>query len=136
MTMFESGYYPAGAEHDPNAPWNQSEPEPVSQDIEYSCTMRRTATVETTDYVPGSVEKEWDGEGYVAVRDDDDFSDTDWLGEYKEHYRTPQQLVNLLAEIASDFINGRIPEKRISEWKDIADDCKGWEIDEENAEEV
>ena len=48
--MYESGYYPAGAEHDPNAPWNQSDPEPVSQDIEYSCTMRRTATVETTNY--------------------------------------------------------------------------------------
>ncbi len=47
--MYESGYYPAGAEHDPNAPWNQSNPEPVSQDIEYSCTMRRTATVETTN---------------------------------------------------------------------------------------
>ena len=23
--MTESGYYPPGAEHDPNAPWNQEE---------------------------------------------------------------------------------------------------------------
>lgn len=61
--MYESGYYPAGAEHDPNAPWNQSDPEPVSQDIEYSCTMRRTATVETTNYVPGTWEKDEDGVG-------------------------------------------------------------------------
>lgn len=24
--MYESGYYPAGAEHDPDAPWNKREP--------------------------------------------------------------------------------------------------------------
>lgn len=24
--MYESGYYPAGAEHDPCAPWNQEDP--------------------------------------------------------------------------------------------------------------
>lgn len=24
--MYESGYYPPGAEHDPRAPWNQKEP--------------------------------------------------------------------------------------------------------------
>lgn len=24
---FESGYYPAGAEFDPNAPWNETDPE-------------------------------------------------------------------------------------------------------------
>lgn len=27
----ESGYYPAGAEHDPSAPWNQVDPEPKSR---------------------------------------------------------------------------------------------------------
>lgn len=24
--MYESGYYPPGAEHDPRAPWNEKEP--------------------------------------------------------------------------------------------------------------
>lgn len=27
--MYESGYYPAGAEHDPSAPWNEREPKMV-----------------------------------------------------------------------------------------------------------
>ena len=27
--MFESGYYPPGAEHDPRAPWNEKEPNMV-----------------------------------------------------------------------------------------------------------
>lgn len=30
--MYESGYYPAGAEHDPNAPWNQEDPVMVECD--------------------------------------------------------------------------------------------------------
>ena len=134
--MYESGYYPAGAEHDPNAPWNQSDPEPVSQDIEYSCTMRRTANVETTDYVPGTVEKEWDGEGYVAVRDGDDFSDTDWLGEYKEQYRTPLQLIELLRETAKELAEGNIPEKRASFWRAVIEECEGWELEDEETETV
>ena len=47
--------------------------------------MRRTATVETTNYVPGTWEKDEDGFGY---RDGDDFSDTDWLSAFKDTYRT------------------------------------------------
>lgn len=27
--MYESGYYPPGAEHDPDAPWNEKEPHKV-----------------------------------------------------------------------------------------------------------
>lgn len=134
--MYESGYYPPGAEDDPRAPWNQSDPDPVSQDIEYSCTMRRTANVETTDYVPGTVEKEWDGEGYVAVRDGDDFSDTDWLGEYKEQYRTPLQLIELLRETAKELAEGNIPEKRASFWRSVIEECEGWELEDEDTETV
>ena len=131
--MYESGYYPAGAEHDPNAPWNQSEPEPVSQDIEYSCTMRRTATVETTNYVPGTWEKDEDGFGY---RDGDDFSDTDWLSEYKEQYRTPLQLIELLRETAKELAEGNIPEKRASFWRSVIEECEGWELEDEETEKV
>ena len=112
--MYESGYYPAGAEHDPNAPWNQSDPEPVSQDIEYSCTMRRTATVETTNYVPGTWEKDEDGFGY---RDGDDFSDTDWLSDFKDTYRTPKELIDLLKETAKELADGKMPNKPKSFWK-------------------
>ena len=63
---------------------------------------------------------EWDGDGYVAVHDDDDFSDTDWMSEFKNQNRTPMQLIKTLADIATSFANGRIPEMRVSEWKDIA----------------
>lgn len=129
--MYESGYYPAGAEHDPNAPWNQSDHEPVSQDIEYSCTVRRTATVETTNYVPGTWEKDEDGFGY---RDGDDFSDTDWLSDFKDTYRTPKELIDLLKETAKELADGKMPNKLKSFWQDIMADCENWSIDDEETE--
>lgn len=129
--MYESGYYPAGAEHDPNAQWNQSGPEPVSQDIEYSCTMRRTATVETTNYVPGTWEKDEDGFG---CRDGDDFSDTDWLSDFKDTYRTPKELIELLKETAKELADGKMPNKPKSFWKDVMVDCENWSIEDEETE--
>lgn len=132
--MYESGYYPTGAEYDPRDPWNQSDPEPVSQDIEYSCVMRRTANVETTDYRPGTIVKEWDGDGYVAVRDEDDFSDTDWLSDFKDTYRTPKELIDLLKETAKELADGKMPQKSKSFWKDVMADCEDWSIDDEETE--
>lgn len=131
--MYESGYYPAGAEHDPNAPWNRSDPEPVSRDIEYSCTMRRTADVETANYVPGTWEKDEDGNGY---RDGDDCSDTDWLGEFKQQYRTPSGLIGLLKATAVELAQGVMPAKTMKFWQDVVADCEKWSIEDEYAEEV
>jgi len=129
--MYESGYYPPGAEHDPNAPWNQSDPEPVSQDIEYSCIMRCTASVETTNYVPGAWEKDEDGFGF---RDGDDFSDTDWLSDFKDTYRTPLELIDLLKETAKELADGKMPNKSKHFWKDVMTDCEGWQIEDEETE--
>ena len=129
-----SGYYPAGAENDPLAPWNETDPEPVLCEVDYSCTLRRTATVETSDYIPGSVEKEWDGESYVAVRVDDDFSDTNWLDDFKDTWRTPLELIEELRKIAEDFLKGNVPDKSTSYWQNLIADCKEWTIDDEEAE--
>ncbi len=131
--MIESGYYPAGAEYDPRAPWNQSDPEEAVRDICYSCNMMRTTKVATTDYTPGYVERDEDG---YACRCDDDFSDTDWLSDFTDQNRTPAQLIALLKEIATAFAQGHTVQKRQSTWQHIAEDCEGWEIDDEYAEEV
>ena len=133
MIMYESGYYPTGAEYDPSAPWNRSDTDEAVRDIDYSCTMHRVAPVSTTDYIQGEWERDEDG---FACRSDDDFSDTNWLEEYTEQYRTPEQLIKLLREIASDFADGRVPKKSASQWQRIADDCRGWEMDDEYAEEA
>ena len=43
--MIESGYYPPGAEHDPNAPWNQVDPEPRKVEVTVSITLSKTVEV-------------------------------------------------------------------------------------------
>ncbi len=125
--------YPMGADT-PDAPWNQSDPDPVTQSIEYSCVMRRIDDVKTTDYVPGWTEKEWDGETYVAVHEDADFSDTDWLGEYKDQHCTPSQLIDILRETAKKLAVGKMPKKHANFWQSVIDECENWEIDDEEAE--
>ncbi len=131
--MRESGYYAPGTEFDTRAPWNQSDPDEAVRDIDYSCTMHRVAPVSTTDYIQGEWERDEDG---FACRSDDDFSDTNWLEEYTDQYRTPEQLIALLKEIATEMAAGRTVQKRASTWQHIADDCQGWEMDDECAEEA
>lgn len=43
--------YPAGAEYDPNAPWNQVDPEPKKIEVTVSITLSKTVEVEVTDYI-------------------------------------------------------------------------------------
>lgn len=122
--MKECGYYPVGSEFDPRAPWNETaeaEPVPVEKEAEYTCVMRCSAPVYTSDY-------EW---GW----NHDDFSDTDWLHEWKRQHLTPSQLIGILASIAGDLASGRVPERKSSKWKEILADCRGWQVDDEEAEE-
>ncbi len=123
--MKESGYYPAGAEFDPRAPWNETavaEPEAVEREVEYTCTLRRSATVSTSDY-------DW---GWRCV----DFSGTDWTGEWKRQRLTPHRLMGILESVAMELARGRVPERSCNEWKEIAESCQGWQVDDEEAEEA
>ena len=65
--MSESGYYPAGAEYDPRAPWNQVDPEPRKIEVTVSITLSKTVEVEVTDY---TAEEDYDGEGYYGINYD------------------------------------------------------------------
>lgn len=129
--MRESGYYPPGAEFDPNAPYNQVDPDPVEKEIDYSCVMHRNAIVATTNYIPGGYEKDEDDFAYSVG---DDFSDTDWLDDFHEEYRTPLQLIELLREVAGQLKDGKLPDKSPGFWKDVIDDCENWDIDDEDTD--
>ena len=65
--MIESGYYPPGAEHDPNAPWNQVDPEPRKIEVTVSITLSKTVEVEVTDYI---AEEDSDEDGYHSINYD------------------------------------------------------------------
>ena len=52
--MAESGYYPAGAEHDPNAPWNQEDIPAREVEVTVSITLSKTLKIEVSDYTVDS----------------------------------------------------------------------------------
>lgn len=109
------GNCPIGTDYDPNAPWNEPSTVSTSREVEYSCTMLRTANIETTD--------------------NDNVSSAELLNEYKDIFRTPQQLINTLHDIATAFADGCTPKIDANEWKRIAVDSAGWETEDEYAEE-
>lgn len=65
--MSESGYYPAGAEYNPKAPWNKIDPEPKKIKVTVSITLSKTVEVEVTDY---TAEEDYDEDGYNGINYD------------------------------------------------------------------
>ena len=132
--MIESGYYPPGAEFDPNAPYNQSDPEPVKVDVCISQTLHKSTTISTTDYVAEEwedYERDDDG-GFVTTREVSyNFSDSDLLSAYKnDNWTIPELLDELKDYIKRDLENDCSKSKKA--WLErMMKACEGWELDEE-----
>ena len=140
--LFGCGY-PAGAEHDPDAPYNQVEVPDKEFDVLISQTLSKSATVITNNYIPGAsgVDYDSDDEGgcvSISYQEPDDTSDTDWEKEYSEndHY-TPIQLIGLYKETLEEQLKswegledtpaGR---KEIRRIKHLIEECEDWTDDE------
>lgn len=54
----ESGYYPPGAENDPNAPYNQSDPETEIKEFEVTITLTKTIPIEVTSDLDSSDQRD------------------------------------------------------------------------------
>ena len=74
--MKESGYYPAGAEFDPRAPWNEVELPPKDVEVTISAIVSKTIKVPVRDYII-------DEEGNI------DFSECDLKKAVEENVRLP-----------------------------------------------
>ena len=147
-----SGYYPAGAEWDPNAPYNEVEVPEKDFDITCCQTLSKTTVVTTNNYIPGAsgCDYERDDEGgccAVGWQDSDDTSDTSWSDEYKEngHY-TPLQLIGMLKmrveKELKDLENAPIDTKQpyakaaeVRRLKHLIEECDDWCEDETDFEE-
>lgn len=132
--------YPAGAANDPRAPYNQIDIEEEVREVEYSCVMRRIAEIGTFDYIGGGTCKEWDDGRWIAVTENPDFSNTDWLSEWKNSEYTPAELIAKLKEISETLAKGEMPqrpkESRKNYWNVLAKACEGWEQEDEYAEQI
>ena len=132
--MIESGYYPPGAEHDPDAPYNQSEPEEIEVEVVISQTLSRSTKILTTDYIVNEWEDfEPDEEGgfYRTGGVEYDFSDSDLKGAYEEQeYTIPELLDYLKAYLIADIADCNKDSRKKQKLQHILDCCKGWEVDE------
>lgn len=149
--MIESGYYPPGAEFDPNAPWNEpGDPDPKEVEVAVSTTLSRNTTVWTSDYNAESWE-DWDigdeGETIHTGGVDYDFSDTDFKEAYTEEMYTVEEVLSKVSDYALEQATKclqRITSKgykrgtdaynaimrQHNEWVKIHNSSLGWSEDE------
>ena len=145
--MLESGYFPAGAEFDPSAPYNQSDPEEKDFKVTCSQSLSKTVTVTTGNYIPGAsgVDYDSDDEGgtyAIPYQDPPDTSDTNWQEEFSNNdYHTPLELISILKTYVEQDLKGweQSPEdpnhkyKRMMEirrLKNLLENCKNWTEDD------
>lgn len=96
--MIESGYYPAGAEYDPKAPWNQLEPEPRKIEVTVSITLSKTVEVEVTDYI---AEDDSDEDGYHGIIYD--YSECDLKQAVRDQVTLPNSVGEFNDWVEDDF---------------------------------
>ena len=132
--MKESGNYPLGTEYNPNAPWNQTNPEPVKVEVTISQSLSRSTTIEVTDYTATKYDDiEYDEDGYINRIEgiDYDFSDSDLKGAYEEQEYTIPELLNYLKAYLIVDINECSKESgKRKKLQHILNCCEGWEVDE------
>ena len=125
--MRESGYFPAGAEFDPSAPYNQEEQPEKEFDVVCSQTLSKNDSVFTNgyDYI-----EDYDPEdgGYVSY----DTINVIWSEEWhdNDHY-TPLQLIELFQKYLLDEVNGSCTvNKNTNYLNHLISECEGWTEDE------
>ena len=131
--MYDNYNYPVGADGS-DAPYNQSDPEPVEVNVCISQTLHKSTTISTTDYVAEKYEdceRDDDG-GFVTTEGVSyDFSDSDLLSAYKDdNWTIPELLDELKDYIQRDLENGCNKSKK-ARLEKIMKACEDWELDEE-----
>lgn len=102
--MAESGYYPAGAEHDPNAPWNQEDIPEREVEVTVSVTLSKTLKIKVSDYTV-------DSEGNV------DYSDCNLREAVENQIILPQE--------AYKYVNSYTFNKH-----ETIEDLSNWDVDD------
>jgi len=117
--MRDRDYYPAGAYSDPNAPFNQHDPDPIEVSIGVTVTLTHETTVETTNYVSSE-----DGDELL-----DRYGELNVLyGE--QHMTIPQLLDELKKYIKGELAGDNVTYQRKQELMDMLLDCDGWTQEE------
>ena len=131
--MIESGYFPIGEEYNPNAPYNQSNIEPIQLNVIISQSLSRSTTIEVTDYITNEwedIEIDEGGKFHKIEGIEYDFLDSDLKGAYERQEYTIPELLNYLKDYLIADINKCNEESKKRKLQHILKCCKDWEVDE------
>ena len=131
--MIESGYYPIGEEYNHNAPYNQSNIEPIQLKVIISQSLSRPTTIEVTDYITNEwedIEIDENGKFHKIEGIEYDFSDSDLKGAYERQEYTIPELLDYLKDYLIADINKCNEESKKRKLQHILKCCKDWEVDE------
>ena len=112
LSAEELSHYPAGAAYDPNAPYNEREPELKKVKLDVYLTIHKVVEVETDKYYKFEGEIN-DGE-YLPPSIE--FDEQEIGNDFLEQTTLPHQLAQL------------VEQDEVTKW-DLAD-ASGWELDE------
>lgn len=130
--MIESGYYPDGAEFDPNAPYNQKDNDAVPIDVEITYTITKKQSIDVDDYYAeeyNDIEYE-DGEKVYYRGIDYDFSHCNLLEAYNRMI-TLTDIINECKKLALIELDRHPNDSaRYRYLKEIIDLCNGWEVND------
>jgi len=148
--MTESGYYPPGAEFDPNAPYNQVENEIKDFECDVTCTLGKCMSISTAMYRE-IIEPPCDSDdlGCHYFEFDDDIN---WEQEMtSSKHLDPLDLINAMAneilalkekemaEIKNEDVSSketRAKIKHISHLSYLLDEASDWELVETEIEPI
>ena len=112
LSADELSHYPAGAAYDPNAPYNEREPEKKKVELDVYLTIHKVVEIETDKYYkfPGEIN---DGE-YLPPSIE--FDEQEIGNDFLEQTTLPHELARLVKR-------GIVSKKNL-------EDASGWELDE------
>lgn len=108
-----SDYYPAGAYHDPNAPYNQRE----IPEIEVKCDVMVSVVREGVPVMTDNYTRDEDGIEVLQEYLPDDYENC--------HHDIPE-LLGELAKYINGELTGDISRERRNELENMLSDCQGW----------
>ena len=135
--MRESGYFPAGAEFDTSAPYNERVIPDMEFDVTISMSLSKTVKCSTNKYNPVVID-----ESHNRIHEEyPDTSDTPWSEVYGDNHKTiPELLSELKKYIQKDLDNlmsdDSKPDKAFHRRRleFLMDECDNWVVDEEDYE--
>lgn len=116
--MKESGYYPAGAEFNPNAPWNQSDPPEREIDVLVSITLSKPMKIKVSDYEVIDSGKDEDGNYFEDI----DYSNCDLKNAVESQVVLPDEAYKYITSSGNKAVKESLKDWNVDDFEVILDD--------------